>query len=1676
MKSRKSDSKKRTRKHGSQRKALLNAVRTIEHLEKREMLNADWETDLASRAFFSNAESRDETLAYIRERRESGGGSSNGEGGPGDIVAAAEVEPNGGISVAQLVPLAGNLGVNISGSASDAFDEDWYAVDLEAGAIIDANLSLGINNIVNLPQMSFYDSNGLELIASETVPGLPAASPLTGGGTGPILLGDIALHYVVPTSGRYFLRTSNVLGGYNLQLRQYRPTFEAEPFDTHQVLFLDFDGAAVNRSLFLPGLPGSARFSPTRNFLGQYGIQDQDYDRFIDEVVARVQSKFDQLGEDTTNPNFSLEIRNSKDHVDPWGQQNVSRVVIGGTWQELIGDPAAPSSGILGIAQSVDSGNFDREETAIVMHDVLIATTNIVPLDPFSPRVDAIAELMALVIAHEAGHYFGGHHQEPFNNTLSIMDSFYDPIVSSGAGPDGIFGNADDAPILFQADAFPLQQWLPGAVNDVVNWMGWALTSGRGNAATITGNVFNDINENRILDPVDLGVQAVVYADANNNGLFDEAIDYFTVSAADGTYSLEVPEGTHTVRVGTPLGFRLTTAEALPVTVAAGGVAAGVNFGHVVANPAITGTKFNDINGNGQRDAGEGGLEGVFIYIDLDGDDRIDIGEPATQTAADGTYRLVFPGPGLYAVREIVDSGFVQTFPGPALGFEHIVSVTGDPAIDAASLSGLDFGNVLTVDFGDAAESYGVARHGFVPGFRLGTEWDAEQVSLFSASATGDDVDGAVGAGGGIVDDEDGVVLSRPLVAGSSNNRVSIVTQNTAGLAGFLNAWADFNGNGVFDSTERIVSDQLIAGGADVATDVIFSAPSTAGLGETPVRFRFSAEAGIGATGETATGEVEDYVFTVVDSLELAVDDAFSVSRNSQLNFLDVLSNDFKLPGEALEIVSVSGSSAGATIQVADGGIRYTPPNGFIGQDVFTYRMRNSAGEEDTATVVVNVNLFFDNPLAVDDSFNVPTNSIDFPLNVLANDIEGQNGALSIISVTQPNRNGIIEIATGGKSLRYRPQVGFGGTEQFTYTVADSAGNQSTAQVTLHTLPGDTADDIAQIELVTTDLEGNPITAIQQGQNFQVQVFVDDLRFSTPGNPGVAAGVFAAYADILYDLQLVSTVPNTATSASGFTFDASFFNDYDNFQRGDATVPGIVDEFGAFSNRPVMDEPDPVLLGTITFAARSPGIADFMPDPADVSPDSDTLLFDTPGSAVPVERIRYIGTNIEIVGDGVEFPIAVDDSLPNAIPAGVIQFPIDVLANDIPGSTGVIQLVSSTDGLFGSTLVDTRGTASLTDDRILYTPNGGFNGADQFTYTIQDTRGIQSTARVTVRVGAADANDIVALDLQVTDLNGTPIDQVTQGSQFQLRGFVDDLREGFGIDAGVFAAYEDVLYSAGLVSPVASTTNDPDLGFQVEFGPNYQRVRDGDIRTPGIINEIGAVQIENGNMPLGSDRFLLFTVTLTADSPGVASFIADPADISPFHDTLTFDPVDPVPFDQIRYGFDEVTIVSASGGEGEFHNYRNPEDVNGDGFVSPIDGLMIVNGLNGGGQPGSGSGEGESGSEFYWDVDNNGFLTALDALRVFNVLNGLFGNGEGEAFDLSSLNTAPTEIPTEYIEVPDAVVEAGKAKIGARDAGYDYGPAFFDIDSIYDDSGEEIDDLVTELAPEIDETWKSRLS
>jgi hypothetical protein len=165
-----------------------------------------------------------------------------------------------------------------------------------------------------------------------------------------------------------------------------------------------------------------------------------------------------------------------------------------------------------------------------------------------------------------------------------------------------------------------------------------------------------------------------------------------------------------------------------------------------------------------------------------------------------------------------------------------------------------------------------------------------------------------------------------------------------------------------------------------------------------------------------------------------------------------------------------------------------------------------------------------------------------------------------------------------------------------------------------------------------------------------------------------------------------------------------------------------------------------------------------------------------------------------------------------------------------------------------------------------------------------------------------DLAELVQVRLVVSAVNNTPIDTITQGESFIVNVIVQDLRP----DAeGVFASYLDLIYDSSNVS-----VNGP-LNYSDVFAGDPT----GDTSTPGIVDEAGAFSMTT--IDVGGSELLLLTVPFVADTEGVVTFDADPADLSPMSDTLLRGINNAISVNQIRFVDDTLTILPAANGEGE---------------------------------------------------------------------------------------------------------------------------------------------------------------
>ena len=154
--------------------------------------------------------------------------------------------------------------------------------------------------------------------------------------------------------------------------------------------------------------------------------------------------------------------------------------------------------------------------------------------------------------------------------------------------------------------------------------------------------------------------------------------------------------------------------------------------------------------------------------------------------------------------------------------------------------------------------------------------------------------------------------------------------------------------------------------------------------------------------------------------------------------------------------------------------------------------------------------------------------------------------------------------------------------------------------------------------------------------------------------------------------------------------------------------------------------------------------------------------------------------------------------------------------------------------------------------------------------------------------------------LEVVDDSGNPISTAEVGQQIQLRGFIQDLRDG---GTGLFAAYVDVEYDESLAMVPS--------GSAIEFTSEFPNSPSGDTSVAGLIDEVGA--FIDGTSGAGNQEQLLFTVRLDLTSAGNLTFTTNAADILPAHETLFFDPDTAVDPGDVMFGSAELTIVAPNG-------------------------------------------------------------------------------------------------------------------------------------------------------------------
>jgi hypothetical protein len=199
--------------------------------------------------------------------------------------------------------------------------------------------------------------------------------------------------------------------------------------------------------------------------------------------------------------------------------------------------------------------------------------------------------------------------------------------------------------------------------------------------ASVGGLVWNDLNGDGVREPGEAGRDGVVATIFSAAGL---AIATST-TVGGGLYQFAplVPNQSYYIQFTSPASTTFTLqdralndlfdSDADPFTGRTSIFALGPNeVGHsqdagLVAPSSISGTLFNDVNGDGVRQPGESGLPAWQVFLDINGNGQLDSGEPAKTSDSSGSYSFTGLPPGLYRLSEILPNGWTLSTPAASL-------------------------------------------------------------------------------------------------------------------------------------------------------------------------------------------------------------------------------------------------------------------------------------------------------------------------------------------------------------------------------------------------------------------------------------------------------------------------------------------------------------------------------------------------------------------------------------------------------------------------------------------------------------------------------------------------------------------------------------------------------------------------------------------------------------------------------------------------------------------------------------------------------------------------------------------------------------------------------------------------------------------------------------------------
>jgi len=540
---------------------------------------------------------------------------------------------------------------------------------------------------------------------------------------------------------------------------------------------------------------------------------------------------------------------------------------------------------------------------------------------------------------------------------------------------------------------------------------------------------------------------------------------------------------------------------------------------------------------------------------------------------------------------------------------------------------------------------------------------------------------------------------------------ITIIEDATATLINVLSNDTDIDGD-----TLTLSSASSDIGSVSIVNSQIQYTPAENNNGTATVSYTIT-------DGTQSASGILTVTITSVNDTPVANPDTATILEDAAPTSINVIANDTDVDNDPLAISTASASIG--SVSVSGSNLVYTPEANFNGQAVVNYTLTDgtttAAGVLTVAVTAVN-----DAPVANPDSATILEDAAATNINVLGNDTDEENDALSISALTTTSG----AVTSTGNDVIFTSEANFNGQVTVNYTLSDGT-DTAMGVLTITVTPVNDAPianpDSATIleDAVTTNI--NVLSNDTDPENDSLTI---SEASTNTGSVSVAGSNLAYTPEADFNGQAVInyTLSDGTDTASGVLYiTVTPVNDSPVANPDTATI----NEDSSTTVNVVANDTDTEGDSlTITTVSADSGSATIVANQIQYTPQADyngTAVVTYTVSDGEAATSATLNITINSVNDA---PVASPDTATILEDAAATN--INVLGNDTDVENDTLSI---------SAVTATSGTVTSSASDVIYTPDANFNGQATINYTLTD--------------GTDTANGV--LTITVTPVNDAPV-------------------------------------------------------------------------------------------------------------------------------------------------------------------------------------------------------------------------------------------------------------------------------------------------------------------------------